>query len=163
MASGDTLAVFTALDGEPPASNYATLDTRNNHPVLDFDTTTSETIYFRGVLPNNYAGGGLTIFLAWMATSATSGTIGWLVAIERLADGGTDLDADSFASANTLTAETVDAAAGVLDYGSVAFTSGAQMDSLAANEVYRISIARDVTNDTATGDAELVAVWIKET
>ena len=163
MASGQTLVTFTALDGEPPASNYATLDTRNNHPVLDFDTTTGETIYFSGVMPRNYAGGGVTVTLMWAATSATSGTIGWTVAWERLADGGTDTDADSFASANTLTAETVDGTSGILDYGTVAFTDGAQMDSTAAGEAFRISVTRDVANDTATGDAELFAVEIKET
>ena len=44
MASGDTLLVFTPLHNEPPASNFATLDLRNLHPVLDFDPTTNESV-----------------------------------------------------------------------------------------------------------------------
>lgn len=163
MASGDTLAIFVPLDGEPPASNFATLDTRNNHPVADFDTTTGESLMFTSVMPRNYGGGGVTVSVIWAATSATSGTIGWLVGFERIDDGGLDIDADSFASNQTLTAETVDGTSGIPDYGEVAFTNGAQMDSIAVGEAYRLKITRDVANDTATGDAELLAIEIRET
>lgn len=163
MATGDTLAIFTALSGEPPATNFATQDTRNNHSCLDFDTTTGETAYFSGVLPRNYGGGGITVTVMYAATSAVSGTIGWLVAVERMADGGTDLDADSFAGDQTITAETVDGTSGIMDYASVAITNGANMDSLAVGEAFRLRVTRDVANDTAAGDAELYAVEIKET
>lgn len=71
MASGDTLAVFIPQANEPPSSNYATFDTRNGILVLDFDGTTSESAVFRGILPGNYAGGGLTLVIYWMAGSKT--------------------------------------------------------------------------------------------
>ena len=59
MASGDTLATFFPEDNEPPASAYATFDTRNAHPVLDFDgSTADEEAVFTGVLPRNYATAG---------------------------------------------------------------------------------------------------------
>lgn len=163
MASGDTLAVFTALDAEFPASNYATLDTRNNHAVLDFDTTTGETAYFTGIMPRNYGGGGVTVYLHWAATSATSGTIGWLIAFERMGDGGTDIDADSFASDQTVTAETVDGTSGIMDVSNVAVTNGANMDSVVAGDTFRLRVTRDVAGDSATGDAELISIEIKET
>lgn len=163
MASGNTLCVFTALDGEPPASNYATNDTRNNHPTLDFDDTTEESIYFSGIMPRHYAGGGITVYIHAALTSATTGTLGWLVALERLSDAATDIDADSFASDQTITASTVPATSGVILVLNVAITNGANMDSVAAGEAFRVRIKRDVTNDTATGDAELIAVEIKET
>ena len=164
MASGNTLAVFTALDAEFPASNYATLDTRNNHAVLDFDATTGETAYFTGIMPRHYAGTtGVTVYLHYAATSATSGTIGWLVAFERMGDGGTDIDADSFAADQTVTAETVDGTSGIMDVANVAITNGANMDSVVAGDTFRLRITRDVATDTATGDAELISIEIKET
>jgi len=58
MASGNTLCTFLPTDNEPPSSNYATLDTRNAHPVLDFDDTIQEAAQFTGILPRNYRGGG---------------------------------------------------------------------------------------------------------
>lgn len=149
-------------DNEPPASNYATLDTRNSHPVLDFDTTTQETAIFRGFLPADYASRGVTITLVVAATSATSGTIGFDVAFERIDASGLDIDADSFASATTVTATTVPGTSGQVLYLTVNVSDGANMDSLAAGEMFRLRIRRDVSNDTATGDAELLGVSMVE-
>lgn len=148
---------------EPPSSNYATLDTRNGHPVLDFDTTTQETAIWTGVLPRHYAGGGITVYIHWAATSATSGTIGWDVSFERIGDGSQDIDSDGFATAQTVTAATVPGTSGNVDITNVAITDGANIDSIAVGEAFRIRVRRDVTNDTASGDAELVAVELKET
>jgi len=161
MASGDTLAIFAPYDNEPPSSNYATLSFRNGHPILEFDDTTAESAVFTGILPRNYAGGGITVYIAAMAV-ATTNTMGWTVEIERM-DSGTDLDADSFASAQTVTAASVPGTSGQPLTLNVAITSGANMDSLAAGEPFRIRIKRDVANDTAVGDVQLLAVEIKET
>ena len=65
-----TLAVFTAQNGIPPATNYATRDVRGLFPVLDFDNTTSESIYFVGVMPQQYQNNGMTAYV-----SGTSGVI----------------------------------------------------------------------------------------
>ena len=163
MASGNTLLIFRPQDNEPPSSNFATLDLRNGHPTLDFDTTTQETAIFSAVMPRHYAGGGVTVYVHHAATSATSGTIGWDVAFERIGDSQQDIDSDGFATARTVTAATVPATSGHVDINSVAFTDGAQMDSVAVGELFRVRVRRDVSNDTATGDAELVAIEIKET
>ena len=160
MASGDTLAVFTPAQNEPPAANYATFDTRNAHLVLNFDTTTAEYANFSAVLPRNYAGGGITVYVTWMAASATTGTIGWTVAFERE---NTDLDADSFASAQTVTAATVSGTSGIPSVSSVAVSDGANIDSIAVGEVFRLQIKRDVANDTAAADAQLISIELKET
>ena len=162
-ASGNSLLIFTPLQNEPPTSNFASFDFRNAHPVLDFDDTTQETAIFTAVLPRNYSGGGITVYVHWAATSATSGTIGWDVAIERIGDGQQDIDADGFATAQTITAATTSATSGNVTITNVAITDGANMDSVAVGEAFRIRIRRDVANDTVTGDAELVAVEIKET
>lgn len=163
MGSGQTLCRFGPLDNEPPATNYATLDTRNGHPVLDFDTTTQESAIFTGILPRSYAGGGITVYVHWAATSATSGTIGWDVAFERIGDSQQDIDSDGFATAQTITATTVPGTSGHVDITNVAVTDGANIDSIAAGEVFRLRIRRDVANDSAAGDAELVYVELKET
>jgi len=166
MATGDTLLVFTPLSNEPPATIYATLDQRNAHPVLDFDGSADEEAVFTGVLPRHYAGGGLTAYLHVMFSSATSGNAYWQVAIERMDDGTLDTDADSFAAFQGA-AGNPNAASGIMTLVTITFTSGAQMDSLAAGEAFRLKIRRDAdgtagTDDVAT-DAELVAVEIKET
>lgn len=163
MATGNTLLIFTPLMNEPPASNFASIDHRNGHPVLDFDDTTQEIAIFTGVLPRNYAGGGITVYVHFAATSATTGTIGWDVAFERIGDSQQDIDSDGFATAQTITAATVPGTSGHVDILNVAVTDGANLDSLAVGEAFRIRIRRDVANDTATGDAELVAVELKET
>ena len=163
MASGNTLIIWTAVHNEPPATAYATLDTRNGHNCLDFDATTQEIAIFRGVLPRNYAGGGITVYVHWAATSATTGTIGWDVAFERIGDGQQDVDADSFATAQTITAATVPGTSGLVDITNVAVTDGANIDSIAVGEMFRLRLRRDVATDTATGDAEVFAVELKET
>lgn len=164
MASGDTLLIFGPLNNEPTSSNNATLDVRNAHPVLDFDDTTNESAVFSAILPQNYAGTtGVTVYLHYSMTSATSGDVDWDVAFERIGDQQLDIDADSFAAVNSVDNTTVPGTSGNVDVVSVAFTDGADMDSVAAGELFRIKVTRDAASDTATGDAELHAVEIRET
>lgn len=155
--------VFTALANEAPASAFATLDTRNSHAVLDFDAGTDESAVFRGVLPTGYGGGGVNVKLIWAATSATAGNVIWNAAFERINAGALDIDADSFATANTATAA-ADSVSGETTETTIAFSNGAQMDSLAAGEMFRLKVLRDADNgsDTMTGDAELLAVVVTE-
>ena len=163
MASGDTLLVILPYSNEPPTTNYATVDLRNVHPVLDFDDTTNESAVFSGVMPRAYAGGGLTVYLHYAMTTATTGDIDWDVAFERIGDQQQDLDTDGFATAQSVDNTTVPATSGLVDIVNVTFSNGTQMDSIAVGESFRIKVTRDAASDTATGDAELVAVEIKET
>lgn len=163
MASGDTLCIFHPYQNEPPSSNYAIADIRNGHPVLAFDDTTSWAAVFTDILPRNYAGGGITVYVHSMAASAITGTHGWTVEIERIDAGSTDFDSDSFASAQTISTATVPGTTGQVMVQNVAISNGANMDSLAAGEPFRLRLKRDVANDTAVGNAQLVAVEIKET
>ena len=130
---------------------------------MDFDDTTQETAIWSFVLPRHYGGGGITVYVHWAATSATTGTGGWDVAFERIGAAQQDIDADSFASAQTITAATVDGTSGNVSITSVAVSNGANVDSIAVGELCRIRIRRDVANDNATGDLELLAVELKET
>jgi len=164
MASGDTLVVFHPYNNEPPSSNYATLDTRNQHPCLDFDATTNESAVFSAVMPQHYAGTtGVTVYLHYAMSSATADTVDWDVAFERIGDQQLDIDGDDFAAVNSVDDTTVPGTSGLVDIVNVAFTNGADMDSVAVGELFRIKVIRDAASDDATGDAELYAVEIRET
>lgn len=166
MASGNTLLVLTPLANQPPASAYATLDTRNGHVVLDFDAAADESALFGAVLPRNYAGGGITVSIYWMATTATSGTCRWEVMFERHLAGTTDLDADDFAASQSA-GGTANATSGIITVTTITFTDGSQMDSLAVGESFRLRLRRDADGTTGTddmtGDAEALRIELKET
>jgi len=153
-----TLCYFTPLDNQPPASAFATLDTRNSIAVLDFDDTTQESAVFVGIIPENAAlGSGISVRIHWMATSATTGSCRWGVQFEKMT---TDLDSDSFDTA-TEAHSTTNGTSGIITTTSITCTT---IDSLAAGDLFRIKIYRDVTdttNDTMTGDAEIVAVELR--
>ncbi len=166
MASGDTLGTIIPQQNEPPASAFATPDLRNIHPVLDFDGSTDEEAVFTGVLPRHYAGGGLTVRLFVAFTSATTGTSRWQAAIERIDASGLDVDADSFAAFQSA-GVAAPGTSGQVVTCDIVFTSGAQMDSLAAGELFRLKVRRDADGtsgtDDITTDAELFGVEIRET
>ena len=154
-----TYAVFTATDNQPPATDYATLDTRNSIAVLDFDDTaaTAESAVFVGILPEAASlGSGLIVSLRWMATTATSGDVRWSVAWEK---SNTDLDSDSFDTATAATA-TTSGTSGIVTVTNITCTN---IDSLAALDLYRLRVQRVGGDgaDTMTGDAELVAVEVR--
>ncbi|KKK65637.1 hypothetical protein LCGC14_2972130, partial [marine sediment metagenome] len=64
---------------------------------------------------------------------------------------------------NSVDNTTVPGTAGLVDIVTVTFTDGADMDSVAVGELFRLKVTRDAVSDDAAGDAELVAVEIKET
>lgn len=164
MASGDTLYIWTAHANEPPTTNYALYNTRNAIFVLDFDASTAWAAVFSGVLPRNYAAGGVTVRLGWLGATATSGDVKWNAAFERHQDETGDLDSDSFATAQTTTA-TAPTTSGAIQYTDIVFSDGAQMDSLAIGESFRLKVSRDAANgsDTMTGYAQLMRVELRET
>jgi hypothetical protein len=164
MASGNTLFVVGPLENEPPSVTYATLDTRNSIAVLDFDAAANEYAVFKTLIPSHYAGGGLTVDLHWMATSATSGDVRWGVSIERDDANDHDLDADAFATEQLATG-TANGTSGKLTKTTITASSGANMDSAAAGDPIRVKVRRLGSDgaDTMTGDAELLMVHCKET
>lgn len=170
MASGNTLCVFTARDGVPTATAGAVhtvlaggSSPAEGIPALAFDSGTDESVDFVGVMPRNYAGGGLTLTLYWEST-ATSNAAVWGAAFRRVQDDAEDLDTAHTYDFNTVTATTA-SAAGEVDYATITFTDGADMDSLAVGELFALRITRDADNasDNMTGDAYLIAIEIRET
>ncbi len=169
MASGDVVGVILAVS--PPATAYATPDARaggstpaESFPVWDFDDTTAEHLDLHGILSANYAGGGLTVRLRWMATSAISGNVMWQAAFRRIADDAEDIDTAQTYDFNSTTVTTA-TASGEFDYATITFTSGADMDSLAAGDSFVLRIRRNAADaaDTMSGDAELAGLVVEET
>jgi len=153
-----TLAVFTPLDNQPPATAFATLDTRNSVAVLDFDADAAEGAVFVGVIPEGAVlTSGIIVRLSWAATSATSGDCRWLVDIEKTT--GHDIDADGYDTAVAGTT-TTSGTSGLVNTTAITITT---IDSVAAGDAFRVRVRRDATNagDTMTDDAELIAVEVR--
>ena len=151
-----TYTVFTPNQNQPPATDFATLDTRNSILVLDFDDGDDESAIFVGVIPEAASlGSGLKIRLHWAAIE-TSGDCVWDVSLERM---NTDLDTDSFDTIASATAAT-NGTSGVLTVTEITLTT---IDSVTAGDGYRLKVTRDATNvsDTMSGDAELVLVEVR--
>ena len=129
---------------------------------MDFDATTNESAIFSGIMPAHYAGGGVTVYIHYSMTSAEADTVDWDVAFERIGDQQLDVDGDSFAAVNSVDDTTVPGTTGLVDVVSIAFTDGADMDSVAAGEQFRLQIIRDAASDDATGDAEVHVIRLVE-
>jgi hypothetical protein len=153
-----TIIRFTPADNQPPSSNFATLDTRNSILVLEFDAATQESANFVGLIPEGASlTNGLAVRLWWMGDTATTGNVRWGVSFEAV---GTDNDSDSFSSVT----EATGAANGTSGIETVTSITATAIDSLAAGDRFRLRVARiaaDATNDTMTGDAQLVAVEVR--
>ena len=168
----NTILQFFPKDAEFPSTGFATIDTRNNHPCLDFADSGTETAFFTGFIPQGASfatsGTALTFVLESTATSATSGNIGWNVALERIVAGGIDIDADGFGQPGQGTAQSGSAAVsgtpGVVSEVTVTFTQAQLPTSLAAGDMIRVRVQRDtsVSGDHA-GDAELLGVYANMT
>jgi hypothetical protein len=154
-----TLAVFTPLDNQPPATDFATLDTRNSVALLDFDDAAPESAVFVGVIPEGAVlTSGIIVRLSWSAAAASpSGDCRWLVDIEKTT--GHDIDADGYDTAVAGTT-TTSGTSGLVNTTAITITT---IDSVAAGDAFRVRVRRDAANagDTMTGDAELVAVEVR--
>ena len=152
-----TIGVYTPRDNQPPASAFATIDTRNSVATLDFDTATEESAIFVGVIPEAAVlTSGITVRITWAASTATSGDCRWGAAWMRC---NTDIDSDSFDTATEATT-TTSGTSGIPSVTSITCTS---IDSLAVGEMYRLKIYRDTGDaaDTMAGDAELLTVEVR--
>ena len=163
--------VFTPLGSTPPATSYATFDVRaggstpaESVPVLDFDAAADEFADWIFVLPNDYAGGGLTCTVWWSATSATSGNAVIGLAFRAVPDDTEDIDTSQTYDYNEAT-DACASVSGEIVGTAITFTDGADMDSLAAGGVAVLRMRRnaDDGSDTMAGDLELWAISIVET
>jgi hypothetical protein len=156
-AGTKTYAIFSPLDNEPPATNFATIDTRNSISILDFDGTTQESAVFRSIMPEGASFSSLIAYIWAMGTTAVTGDVIWGVQYEDMV--GQDLDGDGFNTGVTK-AMTIAATSGVM----IGITIGSTFtDGITAGDPYRIKIYRAAAEagDTLVGDAELLAIEIR--
>lgn len=157
--------VLKAIDAKQPVSGtFPDYAVRNGHGVLQFDdgtaVTTDDILWENCVMPASYAAGTITVTVYWIAATATSGDVVWGGKFEAMA--GTDLDADSFASAQTATG-TANGTSGIITATTLTFTQ-AQADAIAAGGSFRFFLYRDsdAGGDTMSGDAQVLCASIKE-
>lgn len=169
MASGQVVGLIYQI--VPPASGYATPSRRaggsspaENIPVWLFDASTAESLDFYGQMTGAYSNGGITIQIKWSSVDQTTGNVKWNAAFRRVADDAEDLDVSQAYDFNTVTATTTNVA-GEVDYTTITFTNGADMDSVVAGDMFIVRLQRDANNaaDTMTNDAQLHYIVIQET
>jgi len=156
------LADFDPNQATFPGSASASASSRNEHPLISYDDSADENVVFHGVISNDYSAGNLTIDFDWVAETATTGDVVWSGEWERINAGGTDIDSDSFAAAQTGT-DTTNGTSGIPTRTSIAFTQ-AQADSIAAGDAFRLRIERVGTSgsDTLSGNAQLLRVSVRQ-
>tara|TARA_E500000331_G_scaffold324950_1_gene341710 strand:+ start:17946 stop:18455 length:510 start_codon:yes stop_codon:yes gene_type:complete len=130
---------------------------------LAFDDSADETAATgMFVMPSEYTGSGtLKADICYYTASATSGDFAMLVGIEAITDGDSvDMEAaNSFDLTATASTKTVPGTAGHPDI--LTYTLSAK-DSVAAGDIVRILILRDVSEDGVSGDVYVASVSFYE-
>lgn len=154
----DTLSRFGATAAIQPSTSFATFDTRNDHPVLDFDDTASEAALFEDVMSRDYDDGTVTVYITSTATSATTGAVNWCVQFDRI-DETQDIDGSTWATQQCTGNDTVSGTSGIPSVATITLTQ-AQMDGVRKGELYRLRVKTQTI--TAVGDIELISVMIAQ-
>ncbi len=157
-----TRAILTPEAAHYPAANFPALLLSNRRPVLAFDASTSETAYWTFVAPQGITG-TLTAVISYAMASATTGGVAFDVALEAISSGDA-LDTDATTSFDTVNGgndSAVPGTAGYMEQISITLTNA---DSIAAADLVRVSVARDVADaaDTATGDCYVFAIELRD-
>jgi len=130
--------------------------------ALAFDASTVESCRWTFVAPQGLTGTMNAIIYYCMA-SATADSVNFEVSIEAVTTEDA-LDLDAATSFDTMNDghETVPGTAGYMSLLAVALTNA---DSMAAGDLVRLKLERDAddgTDDTATGDAYVLAVEFRD-
>lgn len=146
-----------------PSAPAATVVTRNNHKLLAFDDTTEERVYIHGVMPESYSGGALTVGIFWCAATATSGTVQWETAIQRIEEDVDDIDGinPSTPVQNGTAAPSV---AGYINPNGHTHAAGTPVDNITGGDAFVIRVRRLAADagDTMVGDAQILRITLRE-
>jgi hypothetical protein len=155
---------FLPEGGRPFGANFPEYQADVNgydRVILAFDDSTDEYWVWSFVAPV-----GITtpltakVIYRLASDTNTSHTVQWSIAIEAFSDGEVDTDAgSSFDTENAFTAQNIPGTAGHTKTASLQLTN---VDSIAAGDLCRLRLLRDVSGDDASGDAEVFAVEIQD-
>lgn len=130
---------------------------------LLFDASQTESALWQFRMPQNYASSPV-LKIQYAMASATADKIDMEADMMAVSDGDSqDIDSASFDAINEVSGgTTVPATAGHIDEISIPLTNN---DSLAAGDLVALRLHRDHDDgdDTATGDAEILAVSLEYT
>lgn len=168
MASGDTLLILRPGNGTPTATLSAGLSSiagastpAERFTVLAYDDTTVEHWDFELTMPQSYGGGGITLVFK-SGGAAASGNYVLSAAFRRVEDDTDDLDTSSHTyDYNDTSAITAPSVIGEVGYDSLTFSSGADMDSVAAGDMFVLRVR--VNGGTITGDTYIHQIEVRET
>ena len=154
-----SLTRWTVRENQPPATDFATLDTRNATAVLVFTSgSPNKAAVFIGCVPDGASlTNGLKIRLLWTSATATTGNCRWAAQFERMT---TQLDTDSF----DLAVEVTSLAPTTAGLPKITELTTTNIDGLTAGDFFRLRIYRksaDTTNDTMAGSAQLIAIELQ--
>lgn len=170
MATGDTLFQFFPQGNQPPAANFATLDTitavTGERHVLDFlgsGGAADETAIWEGFWPSHYAGGGVDVILHY----STDGTDVDIVQFEASVEVNQDRDdqdagGQDFGTATDISDTPADATANFTNVTAAAEISHVNCGSPAVGDRMRFKLTRDHDHAANTDDAQLHGVLILE-
>jgi len=150
-----------ANDAIFPSSNPAVANSRNGHPVLNYDDTIEEKVIFDSKIQSGYDGEDINVDIDWIAEAATSGAVTWGIEFERNTPGGNDIDSDSFAAqqiGNSTTAGT----SGIITRTTITLTQ-AQADGVIAGDYFRMRVERVTSDggDNMSDDAQILRIVVR--
>lgn len=162
MASGDTLYFFSANDFLAPSTGYATfVGSSNGDLVCDFNAS-GDAAVFRGVMPRNYSGNGITANLHWTKTTTSTGTVAWALYFERGNDANHLFGIDSFGACQVSAAANATSTSGQWATTAISVANGAAMDSIAAGDLFRVRVNAG-SSDSNLGHRRLAGIELRET
>ena len=160
--AGEIQENFKVQDAKLPGTNPAAIDGGETNWRLLFDASTAENVYWQAVMDDDYAGAPLYADVLYSMNSATSGGVCFKVYLMAVTPGDSaDINTESYDTANGGCDSGVPGTAGYLDKITVTLSN---LDALSAGDLYKVKLERDVSNgtDTATGDAEVVGVVLRQ-
>lgn len=156
-----TRFIFTPESAHFHSATFPELRLANQRPVLAFDASANEFAYWTAVVPQGWTGTKTAIIYLIMA-SATTGDTDWDVGVEAITPNSDTVDLDaatSFDTDNSTDNTSVPGTAGHLQAITVTLTNN---DSSAAGDYIRFRLTRDAASDTASGDAYVLALEIRD-